>query len=103
MSNDQDLREYRQLQVDLLASKFKGSHTEAELVERLASLCQRKNKYATRALKRAKLWLAPNPIKANSFYGSAANLESSNVATPRQTGPAGTDNFGLWRDYDKRG
>jgi hypothetical protein len=99
MTTDPDLHEYQQFYVELLNSKFKGSHTEAQMVERLIGLCQRKNKYALRALESAKLSCAPDSRMSNSIWASGAIYGMVNVAAPSQTGPSGTDNFGLWR-YD---
>jgi hypothetical protein len=98
MSNDDEAREYQQFRVDLLRSKFKGSHTESQMVERLIQLCQKGNKYALRGLADAKLAYAPDSRMANSIWESGAIYKMADVSSPSQTGPAGTDNFGLWRE-----
>ena len=92
------LREYHQFYADLLASKWKGSNTEDQMIERLIGLCERRNMYALRARDHAKLTYAPNAFKANSVYANGAIYRMENIATPTQTGPAGTDSHGLWRE-----
>lgn len=95
---DPDLQEYQNFYVDLLNSKFKGTHTEAQMVERLVELCKKKNTYALRAVRNAKLIYAPDSRMSNSIWTTGAIYQLGNAAAPEQTGPAGTDNFGLWRD-----
>jgi hypothetical protein len=94
-------KEYRQFQVDLLNSKFKGTHTEREMVERLIKLCDAKNPFALRGLEATKLVCAPDSRMKNSIWDSGAIYHMAAVETPEQTGPQGTDNFGLWR-YSSR-
>lgn len=93
--------EYRQFQVDLLNSKFKGTHSEREMVERLIKLCEANNPFALRGLQSAKLVYAPDSRMKNSIWETGAIYQMAAVETPEQTGPQGTDNFGLWR-YSKR-
>jgi hypothetical protein len=38
----------------------------------------------------------------NSIWITGAIYSMMNVASPSQTGPAGTDNFGLWRDDEEK-
>lgn len=103
MSEDIQITEYNQFRVDLLNSKFKGTHTERQMVERLIELYERKNIYALRALEAAKLELAPDSRMANSIWENGAIYQLSDVANPEQTGPKGTDNGGLWReDHGKK-
>lgn len=98
MSNDDEDKEYHRFWVDLLNSKYKGSHTEQQMVERLIQLCQKGNKYARRGLAEAKLAYAPDSRMSNSIWKSGAIYKMADVSSPSQTGPAGTDNFGLWRE-----
>jgi hypothetical protein len=103
MDNDIEAREYRQFQVDLLNSKFKGAHTEKEMIERLILLCQKRNRHALRGIAEAKLCYAPDSRMSNSIWEKGAIYSLTDIAEPTQTGPAGTDNFGLWRsDGGKR-
>jgi hypothetical protein len=97
MNDDSEAKEYPQFKVDLLNSKFKGTHTETQMIERLIQLCQKKNRYALRGVAEAKLTYAPDSRMSNSVWKNGAIYAMCNVASPSQTGPAGTDNFGLWR------
>ena len=97
MNDDIETKEYNQFRVDLLNSKFKGVHTEAQMVERIIELCQKKNRYALQALGAAKLTCTPDSRMKNSVWEKGAIYAMADIATPSQTGPAGTDNFGLWR------
>lgn len=103
MNSDKETHEYNLFRVDLLNSKFKGAHTEREMIERLIDLCQRNNRHALRALAAAKLELAPDARMANSIWSTGAIYHLSNIATPEQTGPQGTDSSGLWREDQSRG
>lgn len=98
MSEDDEAMEYQQFRVDLLNSKFKGTHSEQQMIERLIQLCQKRNRYALRGLENAKLTYAPDSRMVNSIWQSGAIYAMTNVASPSQTGPDGTDNFGLWRN-----
>ncbi len=104
MNAEDEAKEYAQFRVDLLNSKFKGTHTERQMVERLIDLCQRKkNRYALCAVADAKLTYAPDARMSNSIWETGAIYHIENVAIPSQTGPAGTDSSGLWRsDGGKR-
>lgn len=97
MTEDDEAKEYQQFRVDLLNSKFKDSHSEQQMIERLMELCRTKNRFALRGLAEAKLAYAPDSRMANSIWESGAIYSMINVASPSQTGPAGTDHFGLWR------
>ena len=101
MTTDDEDREYRQFQVDLLNSKFKGTHTETEMIERLIELYRKGNRHARRGLENAKLILAPDSRASNSIWKTGAIYDMVDVASPTQSGPAGTDHFGLWRPNDK--
>jgi hypothetical protein len=98
MSDDPEFHEYQQFRVDLLNSKFKGTYTEEQMIERLICICTKKNKYALRAIEEAKLNCAPDSRMLNSIWTKGAIYSMANIATPSQTGPAGTDNYGLWRN-----
>ena len=98
MTPDDEDREYREFQVDLLNSKFKGTHTETEMIERLVALYRKGNRHARRGLQNAKLTLAPDSRASNSVWKEGAIYNMVDVASPTQTGPAGTDNAGLWRE-----
>ena len=99
---DHELLEYNQFRVDLLNSKFKGTHTEAQMIERLIQLCQQKNKFALHAISEARLTLAPDARMQNSVWATGAIYGLADIANPLQTGPAGTDNFGLWQPKNAR-
>lgn len=68
------------------------------MIERLVKLCQNHNRFALKGLADAKLTYAPDSRMANSVYSKGAIYSMSNVASPSQSGPVGTDHFGLWRD-----
>lgn len=96
-AKDED-REYQQFRVDLLNSKFKGTHTEEQMIERLIQLCQKGSRHALKGLATAQLTSAPDSRMSNSIWKTGAIYGMVDVSTPSQTGPAGTDNFGLWRE-----
>ena len=98
MSEDTEAREYLQFQADLLTSKFKGTHTEMEMTDRLIELYQKGNRYAKRGLEAAKLTYVPDSRMANSVWGNGAIYNMIDAGSPPQTGPKGTDHHGLWRD-----
>lgn len=102
MSNDDDLREYEQFLADLLNSKFNKAYTERQMVERLMQLCQKGNAYALRGQEDAKLAGSPDAIMANPIYITGAIYDMADVSSPSQTGPVGTDHFGLWREEGRR-
>jgi len=81
-STDEETIEYRTFQVDLLNSKFKGTYTEREMLERLASLCAKRNRHALRALEDAKLVLSPESRMGNSIWASGAIYTLSDIASP---------------------
>lgn len=98
MGINREKAEYHQFHVDLLNSKFKGTHTERQMIERLIELYQNGNRYALRALADAKLVNTPDSRMRNSIWQIGAIYSVADVAMPSQTGPTGTDNFGLWRE-----
>ena len=98
MSSDSEKTEYNQFLVDLLNSKFKGASTKQEMIERLDDLCKRNNKHALRAQSREKLERAPDSRMANSIWKTGPIYHAADIANPEQTGPQGTDNYGLWRE-----
>lgn len=100
MTEDNEAKQYQQFRVDLLNSKFKGTHSEQQMIERLIELRRTKNRYALRALEEAKLSCSPDSRMVNSIWVTGAIYSMANVASPSQTGPAGTDNSGLWRNSD---
>jgi hypothetical protein len=102
MSEDNEAKQYNQFRVDLLNSKFNGVHSEQQMIERLFELCRTKNRYALRGLEDAKLSCSPDSRMTNSIWITGAIYSMMNVASPSQTGPAGTDNFGLWRDDEEK-
>jgi hypothetical protein len=87
-----------QFRTDCLSSKLKGTHTEKELLVRLIELSAAKNPHAQSAIKAAKMAYAPDSRMCNSIWEIGAIFAMGDAASPEQTGPAGTDNFGLWRE-----
>ena len=80
MSDQEEKRVYLQFQTDLLQSKFKGTHTEAQMVERLVLLCENKNKYALRGLATAKLVCSPDSRMGNSIWEKGAIYRMEGIA-----------------------
>jgi hypothetical protein len=97
-----DAREYNQFMADLLNAKFNKTHTEGQMVEKLIQLCQNGNVYALRDLEKAKLSDSSGAIMANPIYKTGAIFDMTDISSPLQTGPVGTDNFGLWREEGRR-
>jgi hypothetical protein len=94
-----DQTAWNEFRVDLLKSKFQGAPTETELIDRLNALLKRRNPFAIRAANLAKLINDPDGnIVPNRVWEIGAIYGLADVQMPTQTGPAGTDNFGLWRD-----
>lgn len=81
MSTNQDETEYRQFQVDLLNSRFKGTHTEAQMVDRLMKLCEKKNRFALEGLANAKLVCTPDSRMANSVWDKGAIYRMQSIAS----------------------
>lgn len=102
MSNDHDIREYEQFRIDLLNSKFNKTHTEGQMLDRLRELCLKGNVYALRGLEDSKLSGSSYAIMANPIYKTGAIYDMADVSSPLQTGPLGTDHFGLWREAGRR-
>jgi hypothetical protein len=95
---DEEDRQYHEFRIDLLNSKFRGAHTEAEMIERLINLCHRGNRHALRALSEAKLTYAPGALRSSSVYAKGAVYSLVDVSSPPKTGTEGSDHLGLWRD-----
>lgn len=100
MSEDPDRIEYNQFRVDLLNSKFKGSHTEAQMIERLMDLYARRNKYAVKALVDARLVLGPDSRMSNSIWESGQIYNVIPIGYCEQ--PEGTQYSGLWKGQSKK-
>ena len=81
-STDEDTIEYRTFQVDLLNAKFKGTHTEREMVERLITLCAKQNRHALRALNETKMVLSPDSRMNNSIWASGAIYTLTDISSP---------------------
>lgn len=102
MTKNATSKEYNQFYVDLLNAKFNGKYTEEEIVEKLNKLIKYKDPNALKAMAEVKLAFAPDKRTISSVYDKGSVASMTNVANPTQSGPAGTDHFGLYRDPDKR-
>lgn len=81
MSMDQEEKAYRQFQVDLLNSRFKGTHTEAEMIERLMVLCAARNRFALQGLANAKLACPPDSRMANSVWANGEIYKMQSITS----------------------
>lgn len=100
-----DEQEFEHFLKDLRVTRFKGSNfaagpfTAEEMGQRLEALLQRRNKYVLE-------WVtAFQQARGTGGWGHfiweyGATHFMANVATPSQTGPAGTDEYGLWKEAD---
>lgn len=99
----QDDRDYQQFHANLLSSHFKSAFTEEQLLAQLAELLKSKNIHAVRAVEEFKNERYPSSSMSSSVWDSLKAHGWKDVANPSQTGPANTDNYGLWRkDEGKR-
>lgn len=99
MTDDIERSEYNQFRVDLLSSKFKGVHTERQMIERLLDLYARKNRYAVKALVDAKVVMGPDSRMSNSIWESGQIYNVIPIGFCEQ--PEGTEYSGLWKDQSK--
>jgi hypothetical protein len=84
--------------VDSLNAKHRGAPSEIEISDRFNALLKGGNVYALRALREARMADPSEFIPPNRIWKLAEIHELTDVKRPKQTGPAGTDNFGLWRN-----
>jgi len=99
MSKD-DEKEWSEFRVEILKSKFKGAPTEAQLLERLKAMVARRNTFAIRAARTAKMLnTASGKLWPTRFWEKGALYNLYDIQMPHRTGPAGTDEAGLWRPH----